>query len=437
MNDTGISFANRLTNGHPLRRVSPSAIGNQSSGQLYERLHSLEQRCKPTGMTKSTTNKSSASRAGTDAKSELKQLPLSQLHFDPRNPRFAGEGGDDDDSQVLERVVRVFGVEDVISSIAVNGYMDTEPLVGIELPDDGGVRVIEGNRRLAALLILADDPRAKNRAELRQSHPLGQGALIDPVPVVVYGQGTEPKQLLPYLGVRHIVGSRAWDSYAKAAWIAKMLETHGNGVSLRDIEEMTGDTRGTISRLLEGYYLVRQLVDEKLFIPKESYPKGRGSAVEFPFSWVYNALGYQNIKKTWLGMTKDQVRPKPVPKKHLEQASELMVFMFGRKSSKTPRAIAESRELGDLAVCLGDEKMVAQLRNGKMVKDVIWSSKSGLERVLQSLAKADDGISDALGSVDELTFDEIDHVEPEANKVRKKAKSLYDKLLDQKKAADE
>lgn len=388
-------------------------------------------------MARSSSSKSVGNRIAKEPETsvELKRISLDQLHFDPDNPRFANEVEEVGDSQVLDRIVKVFGVEDVLSSIAVNGYMTTEPLVGVEIPEDGGVRVIEGNRRLAALLILADDPRAKNHAKLREDHPLGQGAVINPVPVVVYGEGTEPKQLLPYLGVRHIVGSRAWDSYAKAAWVARMLESHGKTVSLQQIEEMTGDTRGTIGRLLEGYYLVRQLVDEKEFVPNESYKKGRGSAVEFPFSWVYNALGYKNVKE-WVGMAQDRIKPNPVPKKSLDKAGELMLFMFGRKSSKTPAVIGESRELGDLAICLADEKLVAQLRNGKSVKEVIWSSKSGLDRVLQSLAKADDSISDALGSVDELTLGQVDRVEPEAAKVRKKAKSLHDKLLE-KKAGDE
>ena len=110
--------------------------------------------------------------------------------------------------------------------------------------------------------------------------------------------------------------------------------------------------------------------------------------LSFHDTWVYNALGYRNIKK-WVGMTDDRFGPNPVPKESLEQASELMVFLFGRRSSKTPAAVGESREIGDLAVCLGDEKMVAQLRNGKKVEEVIWSSKSGLDRVMQSLAKAE------------------------------------------------
>ena len=353
----------------------------------------------------------------------LEQISLEQLHFDEDNPRFANEVEKGSDAQLLDRVVGLFGVEDVLSSIAVNGYMATEPLVGVERPDNG-ICIKEGNRRLAALLILADDPRAKNHANLRKAHPLADGARINPVPVVVYKKGTEPRQLLPYPGVRHIVGSRPWDSYAKAAWVANMLESHGESISLEQIEAMTGDTHGTIARLLDGYYLVRQLIDEKKFFPNDSCKKGRGSAVDFPFSWVYNALGYTNVKE-WIGLNGEKSHPNPVAKENLDRSGELMVFMFGRKSSKISPVIAESREIGDLAACLGDAKMIAQLRNKKTVKEVMWSSKSGLERVLQSLAKANDAISDALGSVDELTIEQLQHVEPEAAKVRKKARSLH------------
>jgi hypothetical protein len=366
---------------------------------------------------------------------QASMMALSRLHFSPNNPRFAEEIAETDETKLLDRIVSLFTVDDVISSIAVNGYMSTEPLVGIELPRDAGVEVLEGNRRLAALLILSNDPRAKNQIKLREAHPLADGATIDPVPIIVYKKGAEPKRFLAYLGVRHIVGSKAWDSFAKAAWVANMLETHGGAVSIENIEQMTGDTRGTISRLLEGFYLVKQLKDTERYLPNESFKKGRGSAVQFPFSWVYNALGYANVKH-WVGM-RDRIAPNPVPKKYLDQSTELMVFMFGRKSSQTEPAIKESRQIGDLASCLGDEKMVAQLRNGKKVAEVLWSSQSGLDRVLQSVAKADDALSDALGSVSELTIKEVDRVEPPAKIVRTKARSLYDQLLDRKKADDE
>lgn len=83
-----------------------------------------------------------------------------------------------------------------------------------------GVRVREGNRRLAACLVAVADGRAadhdkrtRRAKELRDE----SGALISvEVPVQVFDE-SDDEALLPYLGVRHIAGEQAWESYAKAA----------------------------------------------------------------------------------------------------------------------------------------------------------------------------------------------------------------------------
>lgn len=365
----------------------------------------------------------------------VERVALSDLHFDPANPRFADLPLVKSEIEILDAIVQRFGVEDVLSSIAANGYMDTEPLVGVRR-SAGGVVVKEGNRRLAALLILACDERAKNQLRLQRANPLAPDAVIDPVPVVLYDEGTEPIKLLPYLGVRHIVGSRPWDSYAKAAWVARVLEEHGDTIRLEDIERMTGDSRGTVGRLVEGYYLVRQLVDSGKFVPTDSIPKGRGSATEFPFSWVYNALGYTNVRD-WLGMGEKQIDPNPVPdEEHLENAATLFTFMFGKRSADRPPVIDESRELGELAECIGDQTRIARLRNGTKARDVNWQSKAALDRALQSLTAASDHLDKALAGVSTLSVPEAGRVEGLALQVREKARALVKAVSEQKNRED-
>src|SRR5713226_5482100 len=79
---------------------------------------------------------------------EVKPILLAELHFDGTNPRFGTRPmGKADDEAILDEIVRRFGVEDVLSSIAANGYLGTEPLVGLRNAE--GIRIIEGNRRLA------------------------------------------------------------------------------------------------------------------------------------------------------------------------------------------------------------------------------------------------------------------------------------------------
>jgi hypothetical protein len=371
-----------------------------------------------------------------DQPEKMEWVALADLHFDPDNPRFADLPVGKSEVEILDAIERRFGVEDVLSSIAANGYMSTEPLVGVRSAK-GGVLVKEGNRRLAALLILAGDDRAKNHARVRRANPLEADANIDPVPVVVYAAGTEPEKLLPYLGVRHIVGSRPWDSYAKAAWVAHVLEEHGDTVTLEHIERMTGDNRGTVARLLEGYYLVKQLVAAGKFIPTDSKPKGRGSATEFPFSWVYNALGYKNVRD-WLGMSEKEISPDPVPDaEHLENAASLFTFMFGKVSVGQQPVIQESRELWALAECIGDPTKVARLRNGVLARDVTWQSKAGLDRALESLTAASDHLDKALAGVSTLSVEDAGRVEVLAFQVREKARAVVKAVGEQKNREDD
>lgn len=232
----------------------------------------------------------------------------------------------------------------------------------------------------------------------------------------------------PFLSVRHIVGPKVWDSYAKAAWIAKTLEQHEGVIDLKTIERMTGDSHGTIRRLLEGYYLVEQVKNSELFNFEDSKRKGRGTAAAFPFSWVYNALGYSNVRQ-WVGLDEGSLSRNPLKKGKLQNAADLMRFMFGQKLGKKDAAIKESRELGDLAKCLGQAPLIARLQNGESVEEVMWEAKKGIDKVMQSLASADKALVDAAGAVTELSRDDASRTQKDAERVAKRARGVYTAIV--------
>ena len=173
-------------------------------------------------------------------------------------------------------------------SIAVNGFFDSEPLVGIRLEKEKRIRILEGNRRLAACLILTGDARAAGQKRLREQyskmHEENGRKRVNPVPVIVYKGKNAWKEVLPYVGVRHIVGFLEWDSYAKAAWVDQVLRDHR--LSLKEVMEMLGDKNDTARRMLAGYRFVNQLIRTGQFRPDQSQRKGRGSNPDYPFSWV-------------------------------------------------------------------------------------------------------------------------------------------------------
>ena len=303
----------------------------------------------------------------------IRRLALSKLLLDPENPRFGSPPGDAQQRRILDRIVDTFGVKDVLSSIAVNGYFDAEPLVCRNEAGTGKATVVEGNRRLAACLILAGDPRASGQAkrteefsQLWEEHGRRQ---IDPVPVMVFetSELREDKALLSYLGVRHIVSSQPWDSYAKAAWVARVVETED--LDIADVSKMIGDQHRTVTRLLEGYYLVRQLTESGDFRPEDSIRRGRGSVTDYPFSWVYTVLGYKTVRD-FLRLSDGDAHRDPLPAAQLRNGGLLLHSMFGDRSKARNAAIEDSRQLGSFASLFSKRDQVRLLEQGKALAEI-------------------------------------------------------------------
>lgn len=359
------------------------------------------------------------------------RIAIERLQLDVRNPRF-GEtaAGFTSQNDVVDWIVEQFGVDDVISSLAINGYFDAEPLIVEQIHGTQDYVVKEGNRRLAACLILAKDPRAKNHWRKAENfHRRNQAIDWSPkkkLPAIKFGDG-ESQALLSYLGVRHIVSSQPWDSYAKATWISEVIAS--GTLTLEQIAEVTGDKNRTIARLLEGYNFVKQLQAGGQFDPKSSTRKGRGSNVDYPFSWVYTLLGYGPVRE-WLslGTVGDPIAPIPADK--VDEASLSLKAMFGDKTRSIESAISDSRQIGQLAVALGNSTKRSLLRAGYSVDRIEQESKPASDRVSEQLIIARDSLrsANALLSEYEPGSKEASELIEVARSVRKQATDIFRSL---------
>src|SRR5215213_7242501 len=177
--------------------------------------------------------------AGQGRKRPQLDLKIGQLHLDPNNPRLPEDKQGKSEREILATLYQDFFLDELAESMSRNGYFDEEPLVGIpeKLPRrlrdaephskdfldfikrrETQFTVVEGNRRLAAAKLLLD-PTERDRLRIK-TWPILQeqiAADIAVLPVIVYRTRDE---IVPYLGVRHIIGIQKWDSYAKARYIA-------------------------------------------------------------------------------------------------------------------------------------------------------------------------------------------------------------------------
>lgn len=341
----------------------------------------------------------------------IEDLHLESLLLDHNNPRFGKKEHGLSQEKILDHIVFKFGVDDVLSSLAVNGYFDSEPLVCRRNADPDKYVVLEGNRRLVACLILARDPRARNHE--KRSNNFGElwkksgTPNIDPVPAIVFGRDEQQKGLLSYLGVRHIASSQPWDSYAKAAWVAQVVET--GELDVESVAQMIGDQYRTINRLLQGYYVVQQLIGEGKFVPQDSVRSGRGSVTEYPFSWVYTILGYATVQK-FLDIAADAADPRPIPPERLDAGGLLLKSMFGDKSRGRNSSVGDSRQLGLLAGVFASVEKVQLLEQGKTVDEI----ETQTQPIGQRLSNGLGSVREILGGlIAGLSENEIEHEDAE------------------------
>lgn len=304
-------------------------------------------------------------------------IPLKNLHFDMENPRYGKLANTvKSEAEALDLIVSEFFVDDLLSSISVNGFFEGEPLI-VKKNENDGFTVIEGNRRLATLLILANDERAvrqKRRHQIYRSKMDERGHVCpSDIPSVVVEDDDSANSVLAYLGTKHVVGPSPWDSFAKARWMAEMRAK--TNMPLAQIKEMMGDKTGLVDRMLEGYYLVEQITALGLFDPQQSFVRGRGSNPEFPFSWIYTALNLGGVRKFLILGEKREPMPNPLSEESQANAGDFLTMIFGDRGRQREPVINESRDLAELAHALTNSVKSEMLREGKKLELVEELSK--------------------------------------------------------------
>lgn len=266
-----------------------------------------------------------------DAKSVVIRLvPVERLLLDYENPRLSSGTGADTQKDLLRVLWNEMSVDEVALSIAANGFFAEEHLLAIpQKPnEDVGARkkyvVVEGNRRLAAVLLLRDEAlRREVGATDLPTLNASQRAALASLPASVY---ESRKELWQYFGFRHINGPKPWDAFSKAKYVAGVHENYD--VDLKEIAGSIGDRHATVVRLYRGYKLLEQ-AERFAGFRREDAVRNR-----FYFSHLYTAADQSEYQK-FLGITPEgSLKANPVPKSKLGNLRELMQWFYGSKSQK-------------------------------------------------------------------------------------------------------
>lgn len=308
-------------------------------------------------------------------------IPVSDLHFDPVNPRIPPDVEAADEQDVLDWMLQDASLVELMGSIAVNGFFPAEPLLVMPIGDRQGYYVLEGNRRLAAVKLLLEPERAPRRtsAVRATANQVSNPDELMALPCVVFNQR---RQVLDYLGFRHITGIKEWEPAAKARYLRELYDEHlhDSGEDIyRRIARIIGSRSDYVMRLLGSLRLLEEIAQD------EELRELGLNLEELSFSLLTLALNYRTIVE-FLGLESlDQEAFDDVDREALHN---LATWMYVEDPERRRTQLGESRNMKLLAAALRREAGIDSLLRGDLVEEAVQASLDVGEVVLRAIKQA-------------------------------------------------
>lgn len=281
-----------------------------------------------------------------------KELRVSDLEFDPENPRFAVELASGPLDKLLERMIRDERLQELMQSIGLQDYFNGEPLLVTEYKP-GKYHVVEGNRRLAALKLL--NGQLNPVKPLPTINTIREEAVHKPekVPCIIF---SERKNILRYLGFRHITGIKAWGPLAKARYLEQLrvdwyLQLE-ESAQLKQLAKEIGSRPDYVGQMLAGLNLYNMASEAKFF--------GLQHVTEdnIEFTLLTTALSYTNIVE-FIGLeSRQDLHGEDVDKESLK---DIFTWLYAQNQQGNT-IVPNSRNLKELAKVVACEPALRKLR---------------------------------------------------------------------------
>jgi hypothetical protein len=248
--------------------------------------------------------------------------------------------------------------------------------------------VVEGNRRLAALRALRGlIPRANLTQTIADAV---ENAEFKPTEVECF-LFPQRRDILKYLGFRHISGPRRWEPLSKARYLADLIRNFYHTLPQEDqlisVARDIGSRRSYVAQLLTALNLYDRAKAARF------YGLQRVGEEDISFSLLSTALSYSNIV-TFLNLpSRDAISVDAVNDDH---AKELLSWMFAQ-DQRGDTVLGESRRLKILAAVVASPRAVIELRSNNNLDQAYVFTSGPTETFTKLLAGIESSIADSIG----------------------------------------
>lgn len=272
----------------------------------------------------------------------LHQIEVERLELDPENPRLPERLKGTTESQVLNWMLTDATLTDLMASIVENSFFGGEALIGIvSVANPEHVVIVEGNRRLASIKILANpglvEVKTTTVKELG-SEIAANGNLPSTLPVYIVPNRQE---VANYLGFRHVSGVKQWPVIAKARYLFELYRstissTGWSSDIYRQLAKEIGSKSMYVRRLIIGYQLFQKITEHNFFdldyLNEEN----------FDLSLINDAATKHNAIASYMGVEPEASNP--LQQLNNEAFRNVFSWLYQRDKNGETR-VGESRNL--------------------------------------------------------------------------------------------
>lgn len=321
---------------------------------------------------------------------EKLKINLDNLKFDAKNPRLPVRlQGITDENKVIDYMVKYGNIIELMLSIAETGYSDAEPLLIVKETYET-YTVVEGNRRLAALKLLSKPELTKIRTQSIKDVISDAKNIPTEIPCILY---PDRKDVLDYLGYRHITGVKDWGALEKARYLDQLYQIHIKDTSQDKIYQKLAKMIGSRSDYVYKLHTALKLYDKA---NDKAYYGADIEEENISFSWLTTALGYSGISE-FIGLSEATDASLSTLKE--ENFRKIFTWMFFPGKA----VVKESRQISELAKITEYPAALERLEKGCTIDEALLYTSAPSDAFIEMLKKAKQQLKQAKDAIEQLS----------------------------------